>query len=436
MNYTSNVIDYFRDILDSRSKLGYFRINHGHWDALSKARKSGFWPINDSNRLLAERECAWEGFFSTLFSDKLNLLIEQYREGFDNYDLYISLDAFSTKQASVSRDSISLSTLRSVTSLKLNPKMSTLPKSLVENGEISELFALFDLKRILIIGPGNLFPTNYKLGSECYFFDIPEWSGFLVYENIISRLRNRLQKNDVDVILFQASSIGLMAFQQLCAEFPNIKWFDIGVALSVLNPNSISHLPWFRYAFNSIISSYRQLKQHGIITCEYPFFEEDISDATKYLFAGSKSLNLQVSESDELINRYNFLRMRFPSFLSIRLKILHELSLTQASDSKRFLMEAVQDEMQLSQIMDCSNLLEISSIATKVGLDKIASRSLNKIVEINPHDPRAYVQLARLQLSNLDYEGAMKCINIDIGQGKYTFRSFSKTEREIQRLLS
>lgn len=424
----------FRNLMssiESGETFGSLRILHGYWDKLTKARLNGHWPLSAENRQSADKLMATPGMISSGFAEELNRFL-----GSDNdpsgLNLSISTIAGPKMAKLEIKESPSLETLRKITDRPIDSIGATLPKYLVETNQFSELIeGLSDLD-VLVVGPAFLTTCDISIGRNLQFIDIPEWEAYLVYEKIISVVESTLAKHpQINCVIFSAGTIPTVIASRLFEKFPGVKWLDLGIALSVFNPDGIYYLPWFADNYVSIM---RTFDQFGLS------FDKDKDRSSERLIAEKDlfqelrrfMLSYKGERDNEVINNYEQARENLIDLPQLRLNMLNLICKFPGTQSMSFLEDSCKWEIDnLSRNSFSSKLLLASLIQNFPQLHEDFIFLCNELSRLSPNDYRSRLLKTQNYLNSGELGLARNTFQEELKSNFSEFRQIKKIEKQL-----
>ncbi len=360
--------EFFKKALTCNG-FGVFRINHGYWDSIARARDLNLWP-DVALRSLADKSTGWEGLFTSGIIDEVNKALADVSVNHPKYRVYISTGS-SPSNLSKKKDDKTLNTIRMFSQIELDPYGASLPKYLVETGEFVSLLEEIGETEILVVGPGSLDFSTWRVGKAKDYISIPERQAFLHFTKIVKKIECKLEQNpNIRLVIFQASVISLVVAHKLRERFPRVSWVDMGLALSAFQPDSLIGFPWFQKKFKEILKCHELLIQRELLMPRVEVNQtksessETFQKALKLLKLLSNSdkeaVTCDVDEIDEMMTE---LRSEFCFLPSLRLRVL--ASLPKFDSNKDYLID------QLEKEFDTRNLFPFGA---KLLMMKLLSR--------------------------------------------------------------
>jgi hypothetical protein len=421
-----------RASLNSSESFGSFRILHGYWDKLTKIRMSGFWPLQDNNRERADLLIATEGLISSGFAEELNCELQNMNDP-EGFVLSISTIAQPREAFATLKSNESLETLKMITTRALDSVGATLPKFLVETNQIQILFNQIKDWDVLIVGPAFLTTCGITVGKNHKFLDIPEWEASLKYKKIIFDVNQILIEHpNIKCVLFSAGTIPALVGFKLFELFPGVKWIDLGLALSVFNPDGISDLPWFQNNYVSIMSTYSDLNKVEVLDGEKVGLD---LESQGVLFRDiSANLNSKVKKSiNELIINYFDARLHLTIFPKMRIKLLKTIFELSNQDNGQFIHDALDWEIDnLAEGTYSSKLLLAEMLKSMDTKGQVLLSICDDLSNTAPNDYRSRVLKVQYYLNAGKLSLAREIFQQEL---KDSFSQFRQVKR-VEKLLS
>jgi hypothetical protein len=243
------------DRLAQEPGYGYLKINHGYWDHLGRVMSSEYWPLTDASAARADAMSPWEGMFESALHDRLRDQLMGYEYTSNPLKIHVSLIAY--QGATSARCGPSFDALRWVTNLPIADSDSTLMKTAAEDGTVWDLLSRTGASTRIFVGPSYLSSATTLFHDEpTVHIEIAEFEACKAIDFTKQKLFRALEKCGGDATVYlQAGPLSVHWALALREVYPHVHWVDMGLALSVLNVDSICLLPWFRSRAPGLVAS-------------------------------------------------------------------------------------------------------------------------------------------------------------------------------------
>jgi len=267
-------IKNFNDFINGYQNIDnfvYCKINHVFWEKLALLEKNNIEFKSKSDLLEADRLWKVPGFFSSgMALDLLSLLEKELDEDNLNFHIGLETNAFSGDDIVTNspKDPQAVESVLRKFKLKNKKVVSGLIlKDATVSGEIIDFYSSLNAKNLLIVIPKHLDSIRKikNLNGSCAIH-IPGKNNvsqtlfnLTNIQNLIGSWINSFKKSEKLTILFQAGPIAVYLILKLYKKFDNVKWVDMGTALSISSPEEIFNTPWGCYNRKKLVNTYNLL---------------------------------------------------------------------------------------------------------------------------------------------------------------------------------
>lgn len=308
----------FLRLVEKQESFTFFKINHNFWEILSKAYKIYGDPVPKSKWTHADEHFNLNNFFSSGFVDELLWLLKNVKKD-KSLHIGFELSAWPNDNNIIGtpqNPSESVPLLKKYKDIDTGIDSLILKKATM-NGEIIKLFQIISKYPLLVVGPS--FIKNIKKYSpleKSQLITIDSKKAREKRYEIEKKISAWLKLNKKSIVLFQAGPIAPYWILRLRKKFPNTKFIDCGLALSIFYPDDILSRDWGKVYRKEIIDTYLKLfpKTKAPMTYAEQIIEREketikssnssssinIDSLNKIKFIESKNINL--SNIDTLLN--------------------------------------------------------------------------------------------------------------------------------------
>lgn len=241
----------------------YLKLNHGFWERASEIESIyKHYSLKEQDNLTAP------GWASTNFyREVLDLLCQQAKNKDNSFFIGLELSAFPNDNNVYGfphKPLLSEPYLAKIKKkfIKKNIADGLFFKKACIDGTIDRIFNLISNDKIIIVAPSYIKNiTKLKYFSNSIFYSVPSKTAIIHRSKIQKKLISLISNNDNKATVIFACGSSLAVYLTLSArfKFPNVKWIDFGLALSINTPEDVITRFWGQAYRKEIQYTYNKL---------------------------------------------------------------------------------------------------------------------------------------------------------------------------------
>jgi dTDP-4-amino-4,6-dideoxygalactose transaminase len=242
----------------------WIKINHGFWEALAKVEAKTGWPQTEDERKAADKFVKREQFFVGGFVEELIKLLDATRDVSDPaFNLWYGLSAWPGDEGiyGTPADPRQSTPFMRRYFERANARDGGLTlKVAAQTGEIAEWLLRLKDHHVIFVGPQYLdnFGSFARL-DDFRFLSIHQRKARTLRAETEAALRAMLEEvGGKAVVLMQAGTLAPYWILRLRKMFPNTRWIDGGLALSICAPADLLRRPWGKVYRHELIGFYNR----------------------------------------------------------------------------------------------------------------------------------------------------------------------------------
>ncbi|MBD1390844.1 sulfotransferase [Neiella sp. HB171785] len=265
-------LDRFIEQYDQYPNFSYTKINHGYWEKLAESLSGVDWPETIEQKIQADIRYQQSNgnsprrYWEDGLVDELDVLLKQALAAQDpSLSLNFGLSAWPNDNAILGTPHSpekSVPFLESMVGKEaINNDGGLVLKLAIHDFSFDQLIDRLQQENVLLVGPGYL----KELGS---LFKLPRFEHIQIHPSNTCCMRHMFEDEIVaalerfdnhGVVLLQAATIGTYWMLKLRQQFPNVRWIDGGLSLSISNMDDLLRRPWGQVYRKELVAYYNHL---------------------------------------------------------------------------------------------------------------------------------------------------------------------------------
>ncbi|GGA90306.1 hypothetical protein GCM10011369_35560 [Neiella marina] len=306
-------LDCFIEQYDKYPNFSYTKINHGYWEKLAESLDGVEWPVTIEEKIQADIRYQQSNansprrYWEDGLVDELDTLLKQALNDQDpSLSLNFGLSAWPDDNAILGTPH---NPEKSVPFLEymvgkeaINNNDGLVLKLAIHDFSFDQLVERLRHENVLLVGPGYL----KELGN---LFKLPRFEHLQIHPTNTCCMRHMFEDEIVAileqfdqhaVVLLQAATIGTYWMLKLRQRFPNVRWIDGGLSLSISNMDDLLRRPWGQVYRKELVSYYNHLAGK-------PVYQEQLVDPELATLLKNYDKQSAKQQTHQLLQAYRYL---------------------------------------------------------------------------------------------------------------------------------